>query len=205
MVERDRLLRLATDRPFLDRAVRVERRADVPSHAEGHVARAWAVPCGCRRSPTSSGCTRWMRPGTRVTGIRSTRTTTRAASSSTGRAANAPHARRSGSSRRVRAVLRSVPRQQGQASQRHPVRRWRVHGLSRTVHRDVHRPARAARRDGHRTNRQVVRGRLLNDRSLAGRQDRRGVPQVRQRQLHAADRPRLGTFVTRRTAARECG
>ena len=41
---------------------------------------------------------------------RSTPTTTRAASSSTGRAANAPHAWRSGSSRRVRAVLRSVPR-----------------------------------------------------------------------------------------------
>jgi hypothetical protein len=41
---------------------------------------------------------------------------------------------------------------------------------------------------GHRTDRPVVRRRVLNDRPLVGRQHRRGVPQVRQREPHAAAR-----------------
>jgi hypothetical protein len=46
--------------------------------------------------------------------------------------------------------------------------RWRVHGFHHTDDRELHMAARATRRDGHRTDRRVVRSRVLNDRPLAG-------------------------------------
>jgi hypothetical protein len=41
---------------------------------------------------------------------------------------------------------------------------------------------------------------FLDDRPLAGRQGRGGTPEVRQRKLHAATRPRLTTFKTGATS-----
>ena len=51
--------------------------------------------------------------------------------------------------------------------------------------------ARAARRDRHPADRQAVRRPLLHGGPLAGRQDRRGVPLLRQQHLPQAGRSRL--------------
>jgi len=72
---------------------------------------------------------------------------------------------RHGSPRRVPAVPRHHRRQQGQASLRHPARRPGIHGVPRTIHRDVHRPARVVRW-GRSSNRSATRSSSSSQPSL---------------------------------------
>ena len=53
---------------------------------------------------------------------------------------------------------------------------------------NLHRTSRPSRRNRHPTDREVLRRLLLDHRPLAHGQDRRGVPLLRQRHVHEADR-----------------